>query len=280
MSLIRVRRTTRQTLTQELRVDGVLTDASGTLTCTTRRLDGTLVDTAAAGHPSIGTYTYAPPEQALLDTLTVDWTGTLAGSPIASLRDYVEVVGGFMFGTSELRTRHSLSSAYSEAALAETRTEVEQECERICGQSFTPRFARVALGGSGVDTVVLPRMNVRAVRAATVDGVSQLAAVEWAESGVLTMPGGVWPAGRRNVIVEFEYGWDLPPEYIRTAGMLRAKTLLSQPKSGVPARAASFTVADGGVYRLSLPTRESTGIPEVDGAYAKETVALDLGGWL
>jgi hypothetical protein len=61
--------------------------------------------------------------------------------------------------------------------------------------------------------------------------------------------------------------------------MLRCKTLLSQPKSGIPARAASFSLADGGVYRLSLPSRESTGIPEVDGAYAKDTVDLDL-GWL
>jgi hypothetical protein len=280
MSLIRVLLTSQVTLSHEFRVDEQLTDASGSVTATVKRLDGTSIvgSPFTAAHASLGVYTFALPGQAQLDSLTIDWSGSIAGATIV-VRDYAEVVGGFLFGLAELRTRHALSSTYTTAALADARTEVEQECERICGQSFTPRFARVALGGSGLDTVVLPRMNVRAVRAVTVDGVSQLAPVEWAESGVLTMSGGVWPIGRRNIIVEFEYGWDGPPEYIRTAAMLRCKTLLSQPKSGIPARAASFSLADGGVYRLSLPSRESTGIPEVDGAYAKDTVDLDL-GWL
>jgi hypothetical protein len=31
----------------------------------------------------------------------------------------------------------------------------------------------------------------------------------------------------------------------------------------------SFTIADGGTYRLSLPDEYKTGIPDVDGPYAR-----------
>lgn len=282
MSLIRVLLTSQVTLTHVFQVDEVLTDASGSVTATVKRLDGTSIAGSpfTAAHPSLGTYTFALPGQANLDTLTVDWSGSVAGATVV-VRDYAEIVGGFGFGLAELRTRYNLNAAtYRTDKLAAVRLETEQECERICGQAFVPRFARVELiSNGGFTELVLPRINVRALRAISADGTAwtadQIAAVLWSDSGVLPAPDTVWARGR--YMVEFEYGLDQPPEYIHTAEMLRAKTLLSQPTSGVPARAAQFTLADGGVYRLSLPTRESTGIPEVDGAYAKETVALR--GW-
>ena len=282
MSLIRVLRTAQQTLTHQFRVDEQLTDAAGAVTVVVARLDGTQIGGSpfTADHPGEGTYSFALPGQPELDTLTVDWSGTVAGAAV-TVRDLVEVVGGFFFGLDEVRARHSLSAAYTSAKLAETRVEVEQECERICGQEFVPRFFRVALDGNDRSCLLLPRAGIRALRAVSVGGTvygpEQLAGVWWSESGVLELPCGWWPRGRRNVVVEIEAGMDYPPEPIRTAGMLRLKSLVDQPKSGVPSRAASFTVADGGTYRLSLPTRERVGIPDVDGPYEKFTV--DPGGF-
>src|SRR5215207_8266692 len=96
MSLVRVLRTAKQTLTHIFSVDEAATDLAGACTVTLKRLDGTVVETTTAAHPGVGTYTYSPPAQANLDMLTLDWSGTLAGAAI-TIRDYVEIVGGFLF---------------------------------------------------------------------------------------------------------------------------------------------------------------------------------------
>ncbi len=40
-------------------------------------------------------------------------------------------------------------------------------------------------------------------------------------------------------------------------------------KTGIPTTASSFTVADGGTYRLDLPGAWKTGLPQVDAVYAR-----------
>jgi hypothetical protein len=64
--------------------------------------------------------------------------------------------------------------------------------------------------------------------------------------------------------VEYEYGLDFPPENARTAGKLMLRAALNRNTSGIPDRAVSFSTEDGGVYRLSTPSRQRTGIPDVD----------------
>jgi hypothetical protein len=279
MSLVRVIRTAQVTLTHEFRVDEVLTDAAGTVTATLKRLDGTTVNAASASHPGLGTYTYVLPGQTLLDSLTLDWTCTLAGAAI-SVRDYVEIVGDHLFGLAEGRAAHpGLASltTYPPAFLAGKRIGVEQECEDICGRAFVPRFARVALSGRGTDRLVAPNSEIRAVRAVTVDGVAwsapAVAAVGFSAAGVLRRPGGaIWPVGFGNVVVEYEHGWDFPPQGIRDAAILRLRSKATTT-TGVPDRAISYTVAEGGVYRLSTPGKKRTGIPDVDGPYERYTRA-------
>lgn len=281
MALVRVRQATQVTLTHTFLVGEVATDATGSVTVTVKRLDGTAVTSGAAGHAGIGQYTFTLPAQPLLDALTVDWAGTVAGNPLTD-RDIVEVVGGFLFGIAEARNKPPALSTqvYPDAGLEAERVGVEQECEIICGQAFVPRFARIALSSRGTDALLLPVANVRAVRAVTVAGTAwsapDVAALVPEDSGVLYRPGCVpWPAGR--VILEVEHGWDYPPEGIRTAAMLRLRSSLGQFSSQVPQRAISFTVQDGGVYRLSTPSRDRTGVPDVDGPYARYT--LDMGGF-
>jgi hypothetical protein len=99
-----------------------------------------------------------------------------------------------------------------------------------------------------------------------------VAAVGITDYGVLRRPfGALWPAGLNNIIVEYDHGLDYPPEEIRQAGILRLRSLIGQTTSSVPDRATSYSVGDGGTYRLSTPSKQKTGIPDVDGPYERYT---------
>ncbi len=216
MSLVRILKTTQQTLTHVFTVDEVATDITGTCTATLKRLDGATVNTAAATRTALGTYTYPVPAQANLDALTLDWSGTLAGAAI-SVRDYIEIVGGHIFGLAEGRGAHSgLASlvTYPPALLAAKRIAVEQECERICRQAWVPRFERELLSGTGTNRLPVSRMVLRAVRAVSVDGVAwsapDVAAIGVSDHGILFRPSGaIWPAGGcgRTIRMARRTGW-------------------------------------------------------------------------
>lgn len=284
MSVIRVLVTTQVTLSRTFVVDEVPTDAAGDVTVTVKRLDGTTVDSATATHPGDpGLYRYVLPAQSTVDVLTVDWSGTVGGSAV-TVRDVVEVVGGFLFGLSEARAEHASSltpQRYSTATLAAKRIWVEQECERICGRAMVPRFARLALDGSGRDALVTPHLLLRTVRAVTVDGTAwtagQLANVVPTDSGVIYLTSGTWPAGRRNIVVEVEHGEDVPPLEVAEAALTRFRSAVTAGKSNIPDRALSYTVMQGGVYRLATPAADRTGIPTVDAAYHGNRI--DPGGF-
>jgi hypothetical protein len=285
MSLIRVLQTA-QVVVEHTFIDGETPiDAAGAVTATLKRLDGTTVDTATAGHPGApGLYTYTVPGQADVDMLTLDWQGSVGGAAV-TVRDYIEIVGGHYFGLAAARVAHSglgSTTIYPADLLAGRRIEVEQEFETICRQAFYPRFARHALSGQGTARLTipqtLPHRMLRVVRAVTVGGVAwsapDVAAVGVSESGVLYRPGGAsWPAGHQNIVVEYEHGWDFPPERIVTAAVLRLRSLIATNSTGIPDRAISYATTEGGTYRLSTPSKQRTGIPDVDGVLERYTLA-------
>jgi hypothetical protein len=284
MSLIRILVTTEVTLTHTFYVDETPTDLSGACTVTVKRLDGTTVTSGTATHPGgTGIYTFPVPEQAQVDMLTVDWSGTLAGA-VVSVRDYVEVVGGFLFGLAEARAKHpglANTTAYPSTLLAAKRIEVEQECERICRRAFVPRFARVRLSGNDQDRLPIPNADgrgseLRTVRAVSVGGVAwsapDVAALGVTDFGVIKRPGGaLWPAGAGNIVVEYEHGFDYPPADLSEAAIVRLRSRVGISSSGIPDRATTFTVVEGGTFALSVPDQEHTGIPDVDGTYNRYT---------
>lgn len=276
MAMVRMLATTKVTLSHTFYADEVPTDAAGAVTATVKRLDGTDAGSGTATHTTTGTYT-RDITGASLDTFTVDWSGSVGGSNVV-VRDFVELVGGFFFGTGEYRDEFKPAASWTAAKLAAKRTEVEVECERICRRAFVPRFKRYLLDGSGDHDLVVPDMYLRTVRAASVSSsgpagpfvaltAGQLAALAPLDSGVIVRTDDVWPLGRRNVIVEIEHGMDYPPEDIRSASKLRLRSILPRASSGIPDRTLSFTDPTGGTYRISLPTAEKTGIPDVDGTY-------------
>jgi hypothetical protein len=278
-SLIRILKTTQVTPAHTITVDETLTDAGGAVTVTVKRLDGTVVTSGTATHGTVGVYSFVLPPSAVVDTWTVDWSGSVAGVTIV-VRDYVEIVGDFLFGLPDVRTDMSIPASVTAAKMAAVRIEVEQTCEKICRKAWVLRFARYLLDGSGTTDLIVPNMYVRTVRAAsiadrygqtlTVLDAGSLAAVAPLPEGVLARDdGGIWPAGRRNVLVEYEHGADMPPEEVRTAAKLHFRSVIGRTKSGVPDRATSFTMPDGSTYRITLPGASTTGIPDVDAAYAR-----------
>jgi hypothetical protein len=274
MSLVRMMVTSKVTVTHVFKADEQPTDAAGAVTATVQRLDGTAVASGTATHGAAGSGAYSwDVTRAVLDSLTLDFSGSVGGSTVTA-RDYVEVVGGFLFDLGDARSDLGIPASVTSAKLAQKRIEVEQECERICRRAFVPRFAREVLSGNGTERLGLKNSEIRAIRSVTVNGVavtgSDLTAINYTDSGVLTRPDGVlWPAGVKNIVVEIEHGWDYPPEDLRDANMLRLRSLLPRARSGIPDRATSFVNDNGATYRLSQPTKDTTGIPDVDGTYLK-----------
>jgi hypothetical protein len=280
VSVIRVLLTASAVLTRTVYVDETLTDASAGLAVTVTRLDGTVVaGPTAATHGSTGVYTYTLPAQSALDILEVEWVGLVGGATV-TLTDRVEIVGGFLFGLAEARGSDSSLSdplRYTTADLADKRMAVELECERICGWAFVPRFERVITSGDGSNVLPLPWQKMRTIRAISTRYqpgattiVTPLTDIALEPGGrIVRYDGGIFPAGTSNIVVEFEHGWDNPPEDLKDKAMYRLRSLLNLTRSGVPDRVSSYSTPDGAVYRITLPTRGSTGIPEVDAVYSR-----------
>jgi hypothetical protein len=285
--LFRALVTTKLTVSHTFVVDGVATDAAGGVTVTVKRLDGTAVagSPITASHGNTGVYTADLPASAVLDAWSLDWAGTVAGSAVV-VRDYVEHVGGFLFDIGAARTAHASQAnpwnkgRYSDDLLVQKRTAVEQEAEAIAHTAFVPRFARVALDGNGTAEIVTPDMDLRAVRSVKVAErygqsyvdltAGQLAAVAPLDSGVLARDdGSTWPAGRRNVIVEYEYGQDFCPGEVTDAAIMRLRYMVSSTRTSIPDRAISYTILEGGVYRMAQASKQSTGSPDIDAAYMR-----------
>jgi hypothetical protein len=274
-SLIRILQTTQVTVSHTFKVDEQATDAAGTVTATLKRLDGTAYASGNATHGATGVYTFVVPPSALLDTLTLDWAGSVGGTAV-TVRDFVEVVGGFYFDLATARIQLSLSGTdWPVSALADKRTQVEQECDAITYRSFVPRFTRVALSGNDTPYLGTPHGQLRTLRAVTVSGTAwspaDVAAVGLGEAMLVRDSGAIWPRGTRNIVAEYEYGEDYPPLEISDKAILRLRSTVSAGKSTVPERALSFSIADGGVYRISTPSRQRTGIPDIDAVYERYT---------
>lgn len=255
------------------------TDASGTVTVTVKRLDGTSVTSGPATSAGNGRYTFTLPPQANVDTLTVDWSGTVAGQPVTE-RDVIEIVGGFLFDLVRARDELGLKlETWPTSKLAPKRLVVEDEAEGIAGIAFAPRFSRRLLDGTGTVELPTPDIMLRTVRAVKVaDGpagpftvldTGALAAIAALPEGVLIRDSDVWPAGHRNIIVEYEHGVDYPPAEVTEQAILRLRTVLSAKKTAIPDRAISWTVQEGGVYRFAQAGQRSTGFPDIDAAYRR-----------
>lgn len=294
MELTRVARTAPATLSHTFEVGETVTDSSTTVTVAVTDANGTVVssgDATSAGADT-GRYTYPLPGQATLSLLTVSWSATIAGAPVVET-DYCEVVGGFFFRLSEARfsdTSLVNPGDYATAQLDLARLETEVECEEICDRAFVPRYRRVVLDGTGTTDITLLDADLRTVRAVRMSPAAGQAFVAFtpAQLAALKLIGDrelrrtdnntEWTFGAGNVIIEYEYGFDRPPDDLRRVSLVRVRTRLNIHRSGIPDRASSFTVAEGGVFRLDMPGPYKTGLPEVDAVYGRYSLRSGAGG--
>lgn len=285
----RVAVTSAAVLTHRFEVGETLTDSTTPVAVSVTDPSGTVVTTGTATNATTGVYTYALPPQAALTSLSVAWSAIIAEAAVVET-DVVEVVGGFFFTLAEGRGSDATLAdrdKYPTADLDEKRLQVEEECEAICDRAFVPRYARVTLDGTGSADLILAHPDpdrsvahirkIRSVKMAAQSGgtpvdftTGQLAALIVRNDSTITRTDGQWwDEGYGNVVIEYEYGLDGPPEQLRQAAMVRLRSLLNVNKTGIPDRAASFTAGDGGTYRLTMPGAYATGLPQVDAVYAR-----------
>jgi hypothetical protein len=247
------------------------------------------VSAGNATHGTTGIYTYALPAQAATALLTVAWTATISGVVVVE-RDTAEICGGYLFDLAAARASDaSLSSTgtYPTSALIAGRLRVEQEVEHITDRAFVPRYARVTLNGMGTPDLVLSHpmadrtaRDVRTIRSATMaarTGATPVALTSTQLAALAVRPDGslrrtddnVWIEGSSNIVVEYEYGWDAPPDDLVEAMYARLRYRLQHPNSAIPDRAIAYTAPDGTSYRLGAPGPYATGMPEVDGVYGR-----------
>lgn len=232
-----------------------------------------LTDTTASYDSTTNTYSVSLTALSSLELLDVTWTGSVSTST------KVEVVGGYYFSIADVRAYKngvmSSTDTYPNALVRAARDEVEREFERVCWP-FVPRYRRVVMPATGCRQLALQDMHVRTVRSVVeydADGTASytwtaddLAGLYWDASGIVTSTYKTFGWLPGTVAVEYEYGFDRPPADVVEAALRRLRHKMNADKSGVPDRAVSYTVAEGGSYSLSTPGRNNavTGIPDVD----------------
>lgn len=283
MATFRVLRTSATTLSKALYLDEVAGPATGNVVVTVRRLDGTTVQTGNATGPTNGNvYSFVFSGSDTLDNLSVTWAYTISGDAQTLDQDEIEVVGGLFFSIAEGRAADaqlSNTQKYPTADLIERRIQAEDECERITGQAWVPRFARATLSGDSTGRLRVPHTMIRSVRAITVNGSvwspGQISGIGFSDTGMLYVDGSYFAPSRnlgsKNITVEYEHGNDRPEPEIVRAAKLRFKSLAMESRSALPDRAERVIAIDqaGGTTVYGQPTVEKTGIPAVDAVYAR-----------
>jgi hypothetical protein len=275
VSLYRVLRTAKATLTRTFYLDEVATDASGVVGVSVTREDGTVVQAVNASGPSAAhEYSFTFQGSDSLDRLDLTWTATVGGDAIILDQDVIEVVGGFFLGLGDIREKidpvFKDTTRYATQDLIDRRVEVEDEFERICGQAFVPRFERETLSGPEYCRPLKLRWpRLRRVLSVKVGGTAFAASTVNAFGadplGLLRYDGG-WRWGVGNIVVEYEHGLDRPPADIVRAFKLRMKSFLLTSRSPLPDRAERIATTEVGLVTLATAGKEQTGIPEVDAA--------------
>lgn len=239
--------------------------------------DGTATDGIGA---SPRTFTLPAADNTQLDLLTVTWTDD--DSTHSTL---VEVVGGFYFTLAEARgfdTALANDSKYPDSVLVETRRAVEEEFEQICDVAFVPRYRRERLRGLDRPWLTLGSPRATAIRSVTSYSTPNTGTA-WTEPELddIAIDDGIRIISRSgkwfpnaDVVVEYEHGYARPPTEVKRAALQRLRYLASQPLAGLPDRATSFSVAEGGTYRLDTASAYRTGMPDVDAVLGRWSLRI------
>jgi hypothetical protein len=290
MDVERILRSSPATVTMTFYNGSTPVNADGAVTVTVKKADGTTLATGSASGPTSNVYSYVIPAQANLNFLTITWSCTISSQAV-TVTSYAEIVGGFLFSLSELRTtdtRLSDMTKFPDAKLIEERLSVEAEFEDITGRSFTPKFYREEYADIGDGYISLQRPEPSAVTKLTVDGVDRLS---WVTSNYIRFdPSEPFVLNltveassllfASQVTIEYEYGMRQVPRKVRDAAIKRAKGNLLGQNSAIDERAVTVSTPEFGTMTLATPGRFGweTGIPDVDVVLERYQLHSSAGG--
>jgi len=266
--------------------NGEIDDTVSSCTVTITRADGTALVTnqSATGTAGAFTYTLTGAQTAQLDLLTATWTV----SSVVRATTRHEIVGGYYFTIAEARAVDPAFNQqnYSDAQMIAARRDVEDEFERICGVAFVPRFRRGRIRPTGTNIAKAPNPKPRTVTAARIwwSASSYTDLTQTELSHIVCEDDGtirrsdlfVWPYYADSIEVGLEHGFDRPPADIKRAAMTRLRMRLNMARSGIPDRATSYSVADGGTYRLDTADALKVGVPDIDGVLARYSYQVPI----
>ena len=246
--------------------DGTQTDL-GTITIGIVDANG---DTVVASGTAVtdnsdGTYEYTVAKQSEPNFLTATWS--VAGG--ADFTTYIDVQGSVLFNEAQLRgfddQAISDTTAYTDAAIAETHQRVIERMEAFTGRAWVRRYNRMVLPGSGSRFLALELDKSVTAAGITLNrpGATQdiISPVIRANDGaavtvgnITVLPGGIlqrtdaaWTQAQSdsplNVTIEYEYGQPYPVDAADRIGMLIARHWLVG--SRIPSHASSFNDALG-----------------------------------
>jgi len=267
--------------------DGEGAAADGTVTAGIVRADGTeLIASGAATTAGTGddvgryTYTLDATDSTTLDVLTVSWS--IDGTEVATTT--VEVVGGFLFTVKEARDSHEdleNEDDYPTPMIVKYRAITEAELNWICDRSFTPRFRRLTLDGTGETVLRVPDNDLRTVSAVTVDGTAyttdEVTALKvYQHQRIEQVIGDVWPLDQENVVIAYSYGLDRPFPDLKEAALERFRELLWSSSRGIDPHATKAS-SEGTTLDLASPTDFATGNALVDSVYRRRSLRIGAG---
>lgn len=216
-----------------------------------------------------------PDLTARLRDLTTAWTFALGGV-LQAVTTYHRIVADVLFTLGEARAWDggalSDTGRYPDAAILAGRDRIAEAFEQICGAAFGVRAGRELFDGNGSESIQLSNQRVVGVRSLSIRSGTDWTVFSAEElSDLVVYPTGrvwrVWlgsfPAGRRNIAVEYEHGIQPVPAEIRQAALrlLRAQLV----SSNLDDRATSQT-DELGTFSLATAGKNGSyfGLPLVD----------------
>lgn len=250
------------------------TDATGTVTVSVTREDGTVLTggTVSVNNGTTGQYDFtltAATHLGELDELSVRWTATVAGRSVSET-DLVKVIGARYFSLSELRSIKGLASttAFPNKLLQQARDIVEEFIDNFTTHAWVPTYKREVFDGDSTGELFLSETHTRRLIKLTINGTAQTtSAWSLSVSGRIRTDGTIFiqniPA-RQNIVVCYEWGDPFPPLDLKKAALTLARHMLLSTDSSIPDRARMLQT-EFGMYQLDTASEDKpTGLPDVD----------------
>ena len=243
--------------------DGDPGDASGTLTCSIARADGTVIATDRATTDATGTGVYTcaltTAEALTLDVLTATWRI----SSVTRAVTYHRVVGGFIFTVEQLAQRAGMQE-FDVAQMRAERDRITDIIEAATGIAWAPCYDLVTFEGHGHSRHALWQRPVRTLRSITMGSTVVDVTVDTIRldkaAGVIS---GISFAGWCQIGIE--HGHAVMPHDMRDAAITAAADRVLREYSTIGARTRSMTNDLGVTQQFSYAGPDHpTGLDEVD----------------